>query len=126
MIVHQVFAQIIEGEVKNIIVCDNYDMANWLAKQVYGDEAIAIDCLQYPCAIGDIFRDGKFYRILENGEEREIEYIPTQEQQVSAITDELISTQLALTEQYEENISLQDELTSTQLALTEIYERMEG
>ena len=28
MIVHQVYAQIVEGEIKNIIVCDNYE---WLS-----------------------------------------------------------------------------------------------
>lgn len=38
----------------------------------------------------------------------------------SQITD----TQLALTEQYEENLALQEEVTNTQLALTEVYETM--
>jgi len=52
MIVHQVFAQIHKGEVKNVIVCDNYELANWLARATYGSEAIAVDCLQYPCGQG--------------------------------------------------------------------------
>ena len=127
MIVHQVFAQISEGIVQNVIVCDNYELANWLAKQIYGDEAIAIDCLQYPCAAGDIYRDGRLYRKNpETGEETEIEYVPTQEQQVAILTDELTGAQLALAEQCEENTNLQEQLTNTQLALAEIFEGMEG
>jgi len=101
MIVHQVFAQISEGVVQNIIVCDNYDMANWLAHQVYGDSAFAVDCLQCPCAIGDTFREGRFYRLLDSGEEIEIEYIPDHEEQISTMNEELTSTQLALTEIFE-------------------------
>ena len=40
MIVHEVFAQILDGEVKNIMVCDNYPTADYLTKCVYGDEAL--------------------------------------------------------------------------------------
>ena len=102
MIVHQVFARISEGIVQNVIVCENYELANWLAKQIYGDDAIAIDCLQYPCAAGDIYRDGKLYRKNpETGEETEIEYVPTQEQQVADLIGELTNTQMALTEIFE-------------------------
>jgi len=121
-----VFAQIHEGIVQNVIVCEDYETANWLARQVYGDDAFALDCLQYPCAAGDIYRDGRLYRKdPETGEETEIEYLPTSEEQVATLTDELTSTQLALTEQYEENVDLQGELTNMQLALAELYERME-
>lgn len=37
---------------------------------------------------------------------------------------QLTDAQLALCEQYEENLALQEELTNTQLALCEIYEEM--
>lgn len=43
---------------------------------------------------------------------------------VDTLENDLTNTQLALTEQYEENLALQDEVTNTQLALTEIYEAM--
>ena len=130
MIVHQVYALISEEKVQNICVCDNYEMANYIAMATYGNEAFAIDCLQYYCNIGDSYRDGVFYRIdEETGEEKLLEYIPTQEQQVAALTDELVgtkeeltSTQLALVESYEGNLLLQEELTNTQMALTECYE----
>lgn len=88
MIVHEVFAQISEGEVKNIIVCDNYPTADYLTKCVYGDEAYAVDCLQYACGIGDKYHDGAFYHVSEDGTETAIPYTPTQEQQVSALQSE--------------------------------------
>lgn len=95
IIVHQVFAQIFNGEIKNIIVCDNYEMANWLARGSYGDEAFAVNCLQYSCGIGDRYHDGLFWTINENGDEVEIAYIPTHEQQISTISttqDEIMET----------------------------------
>mgnify|MGYP003275721185 CR=1 FL=1 len=86
MVVHQVFAQIYEKEIKNIIVCDNYEMANWLTRASYGDNAFAVDCLQYPCAVGDKYHDGAFYRLNENGDETAINYVPTVEQQVPLLS----------------------------------------
>ena len=89
MIVHQVFAEIFEGEVKNITVCDNYELANYIAKATYGPEAFAVDCLQFPCKIGDKFHDKRFWRINEEtNEEIEIQYVPTQEQQVQQLSAE--------------------------------------
>ena len=97
MIVHQVFAQIFDGEIKNIIVSDNYEIANILARAAYGNSAFAIDCLQYPCGSGDHYHDGKFWRVDENGNEvEEITYVPTQEQQVSILTGAQDSTMESL------------------------------
>lgn len=84
MIVHQVYAQIHEQVIKNIIVCDNYTRANYLARATYGEDAFAVDCLQYPCCIGDTHIDGVFYR--EDG--TIIEPLPTQEQEVSELKQE--------------------------------------
>lgn len=83
MIVHQVFAIIHEEIVQNIIVCDNYELANQIARGTYGEEAIAVDCLQYPCSIGGKYKDGKFYDLEGN----EIAYVPTQEQQVASLQE---------------------------------------
>ena len=49
----------------------------------FGDEAVDVDCLQYPCSIGDNYHDGKFWSVADDGTETEIEYVPTQEQQVA-------------------------------------------
>ena len=89
MIVHQVFAQICDEEIKNIIVCDNYEMANWLTRASYGDEAFAVDCLQYPCGIGDRYHNGAFYRVNGDGTEEAIQYIPTAEQQLPSINAQM-------------------------------------
>lgn len=89
MIVHQVFAQIYQEEVKNIVVCDSYEMANWLARATYGENALAVDCLQYPCVQGDKYRNGIFYHTdLDTKKEMIIEYVPTQEQQVQDLKAE--------------------------------------
>lgn len=83
MIVHQVFAQIFDEEVKNVIVCENYELANYIAKATYGGTAFAVDCLQYPCAIGDRYHNNAFYKVdSETQKEIPVNYVPTQEQQV--------------------------------------------
>lgn len=61
MVVHQVFAHILDTKIKNVIVCDNYEIANQLARSTYGPTAIGVECTQYPCGIGDYFIDNVFY-----------------------------------------------------------------
>lgn len=89
MIVHQIFAQIYEEKVKNIIVCDNYEMANWLARASYGDEAFAVDCLQYPCEIGDKYHNGLFYHVNDDGSETEISHVITTEWQIQSLNAQI-------------------------------------
>lgn len=47
------------------------------------------------------------------------------EKQIQALEAELADTQLALAEQYEENLTLREEITNAQLALAELYEGKE-
>ena len=61
MVVHQIFAHILDTQIKNIIVCDNYEVANQLARAIYGQNAIAVECTQYPCSIGDFYVDNSFH-----------------------------------------------------------------
>lgn len=89
MTAHEVYAMISDGTVQNVCVAYSYEDANQVARAVYGDNAFAVDCLQYPCEIGDKYIDGRFYK--PDGV-TEIKYIPTQEQQVAqlqAANDEL-------------------------------------
>ena len=61
MYVKQTFA-IIQGEtIKQDIVCDNYELANQLARNVYGPDAIAVESTQYPISEGDKYIGGYFY-----------------------------------------------------------------
>lgn len=89
MIVHQIFAQIDNKQVKNIMVCENYEIANYITRSAYGKQAFAVDCLQYPCKIGDKYYDGMFFEVLADGTEKIIDPLPTQEQQVLILENEL-------------------------------------
>lgn len=61
MYIKQTFALISGETVKQDIVCDNYELANQLARNVYGPDAIAVDSTQYPISEGDKYIDGYFY-----------------------------------------------------------------
>lgn len=82
---NQIFSQISENVIKNIIVCDNFEMANYLARCTYGDVAFAVDTTLYPIRIGDTYDNGKFYRISEDGIKTEIPRNPTQEELITQL-----------------------------------------
>ena len=110
----QNFAMIADGEVKNIIVCDDYDVANELAQGMYGNNAVAFDVSQYSVIIGDKYENGKFYRA-----EEEIKPNPT--------VDELINKLNADTQALEEaacdlDESIYQRLADIEEALCEIAE----
>lgn len=98
MIVHEVFAQVADGEVKNIMVCDNYPTADYLTKCIYGPDAFAVDCLQYACGIGDKYHDGAFWRVGVDGVETEIPYTPTEAQEIAGLKAESNELTLAMAE----------------------------
>ena len=61
MYVKQTFAIIQDETIKQDIVCDNYELANQLARRIYGPDTIAVDSTQYPISEGDKYIDGYFY-----------------------------------------------------------------
>ena len=69
MFYHQVYAEILNKKVKNIMVCNNYEMANILARNTYGQDAVAVECTYWACAIGDTYENNRF--ISPEGKERE-------------------------------------------------------
>lgn len=71
--------------VMNVVVADNYSDADVVAKAVYGDEAFAVDCKQYPCSTGDKYIEGIIYK--EDGV-TPVDYVPVQEQQVRLLQAE--------------------------------------
>ena len=81
-----VFEQIIDDTIQNRIVCDDYEMANYLARATYGETALAVECNQYKVGIGDKYRDGIFYQA--DGE-TPAEYIPTHEEEMERLSEEL-------------------------------------
>ena len=70
-VVHPTYALIKDERIKNVIKCDNYEVANQLARSEYGQDAIGVDCSQYLCGIGDFFVNNTFYSktVNEDGEE---------------------------------------------------------
>jgi hypothetical protein len=58
---NQIFSLISDSIVQNIIVCDNYELANEVARIQYGNEAYAVDTTHYPLSIGFKHIDGFFY-----------------------------------------------------------------
>lgn len=99
MILHQIYARIHNGEVKNVFVCDDYETANLISRAEYGDDAFAVDCTQYACQIGDLYENNTFYRVDESGDKKEVRYIPTVEQQVETLKLDFDNTLLMLTGQ---------------------------
>jgi len=89
MLVHQIFARIFEGEIKNIVIGENYPMEDHLTKMIYGDDAFAVDITQYPVGIGYKYHDGFFWKIEENtSEEVMVDPYPTQEQEIELLKAE--------------------------------------
>ena len=83
-----------EGVVQNIAMFDDYASANTLTKACYGDGACAY-AYRYAVSIGDRCVDGTFYVEDEKGVLTEAEYIPSDEDQISALNDQLMDAYLA-------------------------------
>lgn len=66
--------------VKNIIVCDNYEVANQISRLTYGQNAYAIDTTLIPVAVGDTHIDGVFKR-----GETVITAVPTEAQKIATL-----------------------------------------
>ncbi len=58
---NQIFSLIADGTIQNIIVCDNYETANQIARMQYGDSAFAEDTTQYPVSAGCKYINKIFY-----------------------------------------------------------------
>ena len=102
MVAHEVFALISGRDVMNIVVGDYYN-CNESAKLQYGASAFAIEITQYPVQPGDHYLNGRFYRI-EDGQEVDINPVPTEADEIARLTTELNDVELALVELYEGGI----------------------
>ncbi len=120
------FALIYESEVKNVFICENYELANQLARASYGDKAFSIETTRYSSSIGDKYENGIFYRNLEDGTLEEVEYIPTEKDNIAELQSKLVQSQLVITESYESKISLEEKILTLQQIIADLYEKMEG
>ena len=79
--------------IENIIVADNYQISNQIARGAYGSTAIALDTTLVPVSIGDTYKDGVYYST-ETG--NIIEPNPTEAEQIAALNttvNDLATTQ---------------------------------
>lgn len=106
------------GTVENIIVADNYEVANQLARNLYGASAYAVDTTLCPVGIGDKHIDGVFYRYDKStGADVEIPYNPTEAQEIAMLKD-YAETQAGMIEQITtDNADLLYEISLLELGL---------
>lgn len=62
MSLRNVYAQIVDTVIKNIIVIDNDDIARQLTNASFGTEALCIECNQYKVERGDFYVNGIFFK----------------------------------------------------------------
>ena len=104
-----------------------YDLTGRVWQIIYGEEEVPQGLT---AAFVDIPEGAQLERmdVTDPGNPKPVlHYLPETDigrlqKQVEELEGELTDTQLALAEQYEENLSLQEEVTNTQLALVELYE----
>jgi hypothetical protein len=99
-----------EEQIKNVIVCDNFELANQIAKVQYGDTAIAVDTTLYPVTIGDSYIDGFFYNQAGTVIERNL----SDAEQITALKQELNRT---LLEKAESELDIDERLSKLELGL---------
>lgn len=111
------YAFITDGIVQNVGVfaIGGYTDAHIVAREVYGEDALAINVSQIPTAIGDKYNaeDGCFYRVQEDGTEMMVPTIPTEEQAVDTLnitTEELKNNTESNTTSIESNTTAIDDI----------------
>ena len=109
------YAFVVDGVVQNVGVfaVGGYTEANIVAREVYGEGTLAINVSQIPTAMGDTYRDGVFYRKDEEGNEKEVPTIPTEEQAVDTLnqtTAELQTSTESNTTSIESNTTAIDDI----------------
>lgn len=66
MVVHQVFAQILNDKIENLILAETYGIADQITKLKYGENAFAVDATQYPVLSGYKYIDSNFIDLYGN------------------------------------------------------------
>lgn len=99
MVIHHTFAQIVGTQIKNIIVIDDFYIAQQLTRASFGDNSVAIECSRYPVSVGDYFIDGVFYKADENDKTKQGKVVPrinTAEEDAYEANAKATSIQLAV------------------------------
>jgi hypothetical protein len=86
---NQIFSLISEQEIKNVIVADNYYVADQLAKGFFGTDAYAVETTLYPVSIGFKHINGVFY----DKDNVEVKRNPTEQEAISQLQTQLSQAQ---------------------------------
>ncbi|WP_124067378.1 hypothetical protein [Clostridium sp. E02] len=84
--IHSVYAKVVDNTIVDIMVCNDYELANRIARATHGDTATAICIDDYSVGIGDKFHDNQFFTISDDGAEIAIEQVSTTEDDVKELT----------------------------------------
>lgn len=117
-----IFALIYENEVKNRFECENYELANVLARASFGDDAYATDTTNYCSKIGDRYENGIFYHVLKDGTKDKAEYIPAESEKIEILNSILSKTQLTLLDTYEQKVQLENKLLELETKISKLLE----
>lgn len=115
-VAHKIWALIHEDEVKNTIICDNYQTADGLAKNIINHSAFAIEITQIPTSIGHSYVDGVFKDLKGNI----VDPLPTTEQEVVTLRTENETLNQALTESTMLIASKQEQIDEQAQAISEL------
>ena len=87
MKVWEEYAFVLGGVVQGVSVfaAGGYTEANIVAHEVYGNDCLAVNVSQIPTAVGDTYKDGIFYHKDDQGEEKAVPVIATEEEAVSEL-----------------------------------------
>lgn len=119
MWINQIFSLINENEIQNIIVCDNYEVANQIARASYGETAYAVDTTLYPVGIGYKHIDGFFYDTSDNL----VEANPTEAEEIANLKNLNTSLMLAIADL---DLQRETDKLETQLAVADLAEAILG
>ncbi|MFW6680249.1 hypothetical protein ACOAOT_21720 [Lacrimispora sp. AGF001] len=120
------YALIYENIVKNRFECENYELANLLARASFGNDAFATDTTKYASTVGDRYENNKFYHVLEDGTVKEVAYIPSEQENIDLLHGKLLNSQLVLADTYEDKLKLESKILKLEKMLVEMYEHMKG
>lgn len=123
------FALIYEEEVMNIFDCDNYEIANQMARAAFGDDAFAVNTERFGTVIGDKYKNGYFVKeiVTEDGtiEYEDVIYIPSEKEHITELQYKLIKSQEAQITVFEEKMELENKVLLLQELITKLYENTE-
>lgn len=112
----RVWAFISDNEVKNVVVCDTYPMADSLAKNIYGVDSFAVEITLIPTGIGHKYENGMF----KDSEGNVIESLPTTEQEVMTLRAENETLNQVVTESTMIIATQQEQIDEQAQAISEL------